>query len=228
MSNTDLNIILRIKELRQEAADYFSIVFKKPRGLTFESGNWMDIRFPVPEFPVGRTYSFASSPTDPDILIAFKKGISKFKKTLEAVIPGDIMLITQHGSNGFLLNKRYQSVFIAGGIGIAPFRSMIKEAIDTNSKVNIVLIYLNHTVDFPFKKELYAWQETYPYLNVHYVVTGQEGRLTKEKLQQIIPDIADWMNYVAGPPGMVTSVENILKGIGVQKEDIKTDSFTGY
>lgn len=124
MSNGDLNIVLKVKELRQEATDYLSIVFERPRELIYEPGNWMDIRFPVPEFPVGKIYSFVSSPTEPDILISFGKGISKFKKALETVNPGDIMLITQHGTNGFLLNKRYQSIFIAGGVGIAPFRSM--------------------------------------------------------------------------------------------------------
>lgn len=228
MSNGDLNIILKVKELRKEATDYLSIVFERPRGLTYEPGNWMDIRFPVPEFPVGKTYSFVSSPTEPDIMISFRKGISKFKKALETVNPGDIMIITQHGTNGFLLNKRYQSVFIAGGIGIAPFRSMIKESIDTNSKGDITLIYLNHTENFPFKEEFDAWQKTYPYLSVHYVVTGQEGRLTKEKILQLIPHITESMNYIAGSPGMVISVEKILKEIGIRKEDIKTDSFTGY
>ncbi|MHB8871810.1 MAG: hypothetical protein ACYC5G_05135 [Candidatus Doudnabacteria bacterium] len=97
MSNTDLNIVLRIKELRHEAQDYLSIVFEKPRGFTYEPGNWMDIRFPLPEFPVGKTYSLASSPTEPNLLITFKKGVSKFKKALENVKPGDTMLITRLG-----------------------------------------------------------------------------------------------------------------------------------
>ena len=74
MSSTDLNIVLRIKELRHETSEYLSIVFEKPRGFTFEAGDWLDIRFPVPEFPVGKTYSFASAPTEPDLMIAFKKG----------------------------------------------------------------------------------------------------------------------------------------------------------
>jgi ferredoxin-NADP reductase len=93
----DVNISLRIKELRRESSECLSIVFEKPRGLTFEAGDWLDIRFPVPEFPVGKTYSFASAPTEPDLMISFKKGQSPFKKALANVQPGETMLITQYG-----------------------------------------------------------------------------------------------------------------------------------
>jgi ferredoxin-NADP reductase len=83
---TDLNIVLHVKELKHEASECLSIVFEKPRGLTFEAGDWLDIRFPVPEFPAGRTYSFASAPTEADLMIAFKKGVSPFKKALEKAL----------------------------------------------------------------------------------------------------------------------------------------------
>jgi len=227
MSNTDLNIVLKIKELKEEAQDYLSIIFEKPRGFTYTPGNWMDIRFPIPEFPVGKTYSFSSSPTESDLFITFKKGVSRFKKALEIVRPGDTMLITQYGSNGFLLNNHSHSVFIAGGIGIAPFRSMIKETIDINEKIDITVIYLNRTDDFPFRKELDIWNESSPLLKIHYFVSGQE-KMSKEKIQELIPDIIHKMNYVAGPPGMVNNISDMLLAIGVKKENIKTDSFTGY
>ncbi len=51
--------------------DCLALRFAKPRGFTYGPGDWLDIRFPTPEFPVGRTYSFASAPTEPDLLIAF-------------------------------------------------------------------------------------------------------------------------------------------------------------
>ena len=224
----DLNIPLKIISKEDIAEGYLQIIFEKPQGFIYTPGNWMDIRFPVPKFPVGNTYSFASSPTESILMIAFKKGLSPFKKALENVKIGDTMLITQYGSNGFLLNKKYQSLFIAGGIGITPFRSMIKEAIDTNSKTPITLVYLNHTVDFPFKQELDLWQEDYPLLQIHYIPTQTVGRVSKEKLQTLIPNIFDYMNYVAGPPGMVNNTKKILLELGVQEKDIQLDSFEGY
>lgn len=228
MSNTDLNIVLKIVEVKQEAQDYFSIRFQRPRNFHYEPGNWMDIRFPLPEFPVGRTYSFASSPTERDLLIAFKRGVSKFKKALEQVKRGDTMLITQYGSNGFVLNKKYKALFIAGGIGITPFRSMIKEAINNRKQIDIQLVFANHNESFPFQSELEMWQELQPLLQVQYMNTSKEGRLTKEKLVKLVPDISDRIHYIAGPTAMVHSVEKLLLAMGIEQKAIQIDDFEGY
>jgi len=89
----DLNIPLFVKTTYDEA-DYVTICFKKPKGFIFEPGNWIDIRFLSPDLSIGKTYSIASSPTESDILITFKKGVSKFKKAFEQISVGDTMLIT--------------------------------------------------------------------------------------------------------------------------------------
>ena len=226
-SPSDLNIPLVVKA-KYENGDYVSIIFKKPHGLIFDSGNWMDIRFLTPDLATGKTYSFASSPTEPDIMIGLRKGVSKFKKALEQLKSGDIILITQYGSNGFLFNKRFSSVFIAGGIGITPFRSMIKYAIDTDSKTDIHLIFQNHIYDFPYKDEFEKWASEYSNLKITYVATEKEGRLTNQKLTQLIPEITDKMYYIAGSPGMVNGTAHKLHELNVKNDNIKTDSFDGY
>lgn len=227
---SDLNIELVVKERREESADCLSVFFARPREIRYAPGDWMDIRFPTPEFPVGRTYSFASSPTEPDLRIAFKRGVSPFKRRLERTTPGETMLVTQHGSNGFVLDRRYPSVFVAGGVGITPFRSMIKDLVDTTANIDVSLIYLNRTPDFPFRQELDAWAQDSPSLAIQYVSTGTEGRLTKAMLRRLLPDIAERppMGYIAGPPGMVDQTQELLQTIGVGSDDIKVDRFDGY
>lgn len=227
---SDLNICLRITERREEAPDCLSLFFEKPRSFTYAPGDWMDIRFPTPEFPVGRTYSFASSPTEPDLRITFKKGVSSFKKRLENVRPGETMLITQYGSNGFVFDRQHASVFIAGGVGITPFRSMLKELVDTDTHVPIELVYQNRTADFPFRAEFDEWTRTYLSLTTHYLATETEGRLTRATLQRLLPGIASQqpMTYVAGPPGMVDKAAALLRELGIDNDDIKTDRFDGY
>ncbi len=231
--DTDLNIVLRVKELRHETSECLSIVFEKPRGLTFAAGDWLDIRFPVPEFPVGKTYSFASAPTEPDLMISFKKGVSPFKKALEKVQPGETMLITQYGSNGFLFDQRYPAVFIAGGIGIAPFRSMIKGLIDAQQHLSITLLFSNRHNDFPFRAELETWQHMSPALKTVFVVTSEEGRVTRKRIQielerSGIECLTTPQYYLAGSPQMVQGCEHHLLALGVEKNRIKTDSFEGY
>jgi ferredoxin-NADP reductase len=231
--DTDLNIVLNMKELRHESNECLSMVFDKPRGFTFEAGEWMDIRFHVPEFPVGKTYSFASAPTEPDLMISFKKGVSPFKKALENVQPGETMLITQYGSNGFRFDRRYPAVFIAGGIGITPVRSMIKELIDAQHQLAMTLLFFNHRNDFPFRTELEAWQQTCPSLQTVFVVTSEEGRFTRKRIQTElerhgIEGLTTPQYYIAGPPQMVHGAERHLFDLGVKKRSIKMDSFEGY
>lgn len=179
----DVNIVLPIKELRHETNECMSIVFERPQGLTFDAGDWMYLRFPVPEFPVGKTYSFASSPTEPDLMITFRKGVSPFKKALENVQPGETMLITQYGSNGFLLDRRYPSVFLAGGIGIAPFRGMIKELVDSHTALDILLLFQIIAMTFRSGQNLkHGSTHTYPSFKPVFVVTSEEGRLTSKRI----------------------------------------------
>ncbi len=227
---SDLDIVLRIIERREEAPDCLALRFARPPGLTYRPGDWLDIRFPTPAFPVGRTYSFASAPTEPNVQIAFKRGVSPFKRCLERAVPGETMLITQYGSNGFLLDRRSPAVFIAGGVGITPFRSMLKELIDTDARIPVTLIYQNTTAGFPFTAELDTWARDYPALDTHYVATATAGRLTQPLLRQLLPDLAarQPLAYIAGPPGMVEHAARLLVALGQDGADIRTDRFDGY
>lgn len=227
---SDLNIRLRVIERRDESSDCVSLFFARPKGLAYEPGDWMDIRFPSPEFPVGRTYSFASSPTEPDLRITFKKGVSPFKRRLERAGPGDSMLITQYGSNGFRLDRRYAAVFIAGGVGITPFRSMVKELVDIGADVSVHLIYQNRTADFPYRREFDGWAQRHPDLTTHYLASETDARLTQAALRRLLPGFADrrTLSYLAGPPGMVDRAAILLRSLGVRDDNIKTDRFEGY
>ena len=226
----DLDIVLRVIERRRESLDCESLFFERPRGREFEPGDWVDIRFLAPELAVGRTFSFSSAPTEPDLRITFKRGLSPFKRRLHQVEPGESLLITQYGSNGFRLNRRSPAVFVAGGIGIAPFRSMIKNVIDDGAGPRITLVQTSRTDDAPFRQELLGWSGNLPGLDVHHVVTARDGRLTVGALTQLLSDrtIADASFYAAGPPAMVAATEKLLARLGVRPKAIMTDRFTGY
>ena len=120
---------------------------------------------------------------------------------------------------------------IAGGIGITPFRSMIKYAFDQKLKTPITLIYSNSDENFPFKKELDQWQNDLPNLTIHYLNTTETGRLGKEKLTSLINStfyILHSTFYLAGPPKMVDDFEKMLLDLGVDETNIRYDRFDGY
>lgn len=229
-SRDDLDIALRVIGRRDESLDCASVLLTRPRVLSFEGGDWLDIRFLEPELAVGRTFSFASAPTEPDLRILFRRGRTLFKRRLEEAEAGETILITQYGTNGFRLDRDRPAVFIAGGVGIAPFRSMIKDVIDHADNIPITVIHVTRTRDAPFRTELLAWSADHAQLDIHHIETITTGRLTAARLGRLIsaPIRTDPTFYVAGPPGMVAAAAQLLARLGVDDNVIKTDSFAGY
>ena len=229
---SDLDIVLRAKEQRVESSDCLSVLFQKPRGFAFAAGGWIDIRFLSPDLATGRTFSLSSSPTEPDLQITFKRGVSPFKERLQATKPGDLALITQHGTNNLVFDKRRPAVFIAGGVGIAPFRSMLKEAVDNRDRLAITLIYITRAADdAPFTGEIEIWKHDWPELTTHYVSTRRDGRVTRAMLEAFAgsaAEVAQSRFYVAGPPSMVASTETLLGQLAVPADQIRKDPFEGY
>lgn len=229
-SPDDLNIVLRVVARRTESPDCESIVFARPRGLAFRAGDWVDLRFPEVALAVGRTFSYSSAPGEPDVMITYRRGVTPFKRALDAAVPGDILLITQHGSNGFLRRPRTPAVCIAGGVGIAPFRSMIRDAVDHRDTAHVTLVHVNRTREAPFGTELTELASREPWLTVRYVATAEDGRLDARRLRRLVPDLAasGARVYVAGPPAMVESTQRLLATLGVPPDRVLSDSFTGY
>jgi ferredoxin-NADP reductase len=229
-SPTDENIVLRVLDRRVESSDCDSLVFARPRGLQFQAGDWVDLRFLTEDLAVGRTFSFSSAPTEPELWITYKHGVTPFKRALDEAKAGDVLLITQYGSNGFVRRAGRAATFIAGGIGIAPFRSMIREAADTGDDTEIRLVQVNRDPDMPFGGELADIAAAHPWLDLRQHVTARDGRLTAKALAGLAPQIGpDGPDvYVVGPPAMVDATERHLKALGVDPERTFTDRFDGY
>ena len=229
MVTKNQHISLVVKRLQNEVLDYWSIIFVRPVGFIFNAGDWVDLQFKNDMLKGGRTYSLSSSPTETDIVITFREGLSEIKRTLQSLKPGDEMYISQYGNDyDFQLNQNRSSVLIAGGVGIAPFRGMLKEMLDTHSKNEELLIYLNQNQTFLFQDEINNWSAVMSNLTVTYINTKDINRKKREKLiQSLIKDVAQNF-YISGPPGMVESNEHLLIDMGVQVRNIRIDSFGGY
>jgi ferredoxin-NADP reductase len=205
------------------------VYFKRPINFTFEAGDWIDIAFKSGELAGGKTYSISSSPTEDDIRITFREGISQLKKALQSTQPGEKLAITQYGNDyNFQLKKNQSSLLIAGGVGIAPFRSMLKEMFDNGDRNDVTLIYLNQNDTFLFKDELELWSSKMSNLTINYISTKDINRKKREKLIHALITSTNQNFYVSGPPGMVEGNEHLLIDMGVAIQDIRIDSFGGY
>lgn len=120
--------------------------------------------------------------------------------------------------------KKY--VFIAGGIGITPFRSIIKDLLDSNTKLDIVLIYRVRTESEILFKNLFDQAARQIRLQVQYVVSANDQK--EIEIADIVSDYQQRYFYVSGPQGFVEKHQQKLMQLSVPLEHIKTDLFTGY
>ena len=229
MVTKDQHTPLTLVKLDEDQTGYLSVYFTRPANFTFEAGDWVDIKFEGRELKGGITYSLSSSPTESDLRISFREGISEFKTALQNINTDDKPYISQYGNDyGFQLKKNQSSVLIAGGIGIAPFRSMLKEMYDTSAPGDVTLIHLNQNDQFLFKAELDMWAAALPNIQIHYISTKDINRKKREKLILSFIKNLNQNFYISGPPGMVEANEHLLIDHGVSVRDIRIDSFGGY
>lgn len=219
---------LKVKEKRFETQDIFSLIFEKPAGFHFYPGQYLDIELLVND-PRGKTRAFtiSSSPTEDFLMITPKKGVSPFKKLMENLKAGNT-IESSHSAGTFTLDESSPAVFLAGGVGITPFRSIIKYCLDQQISTSITLIYSNSTDDFLFKKELENWKQNLSNLTIIYHNSSLIGHLNKTKLYTAVGSLVNNIFYLAGSHGFVNAMEKILKDLGVDEINIRYDRFDGY
>lgn len=210
---------LKVKQIKKAGQSYISFVFEKPKGFKFYSGQYLDINLNGDS----RTFTISSSPSEDYLMITTKKGFSDFKKKLFGLEVGDIVN-TSHPAGTFTLDESTPAVFLAGGIGITPYRSMIKYVLDQKIPTPMTLIYSNSDNDFLFKKEVDEWKQSLVDLNLIYHNSSQNGHLTN--LPPTIYHLPIY--YLAGPPSFVDDIEKILLGLGIDETNIRYDRFDGY
>lgn len=121
---------------------------------------------------------------------------------------------------------------MAGGIGITPFRSMIKYNIDKNLKIPMHLIYSNSNSEFVFKEDLDKWQKENNYIKVEYINTSEVGRLNQLKIKKLTDhwnlDIGNLIFWSVGPNMFVNAMEDSLEQLNIKSDMIQTEKFIGY
>jgi glycine betaine catabolism B len=187
-----------------------------------------------------RSFSLSSSPSEKGhIDVTCKISDTPFKQALARLRPGDPAEV--FGPLGaFLLDAHRPGVFLAGGIGITPFRGMFRYAADTNDKQPRRLLYSARVPEeLVFKSELDQLSHSHPRLQVEYSITrpreskqawkGRTGRIDSRWIREVAESLERPKYYVAGLPEMVQEVVTLLAGpLRIPEDDIDYEVFRGY
>ncbi len=224
-------LLLNFKQKIHEASGIDSFIFSGKNKLKYRAGQYMEWTMNISQkesdFRSNRRYlTISSSPTEPDMMFTLRtpEKMSSFKSHLEAFKPGDA-IYADSLSGTFTLPKseRQKVAFIAGGVGITPFRSMIKYVTDFDQQRDIHLLYAaNSDKEFAFK-DLFAEAKKNG-IETSYVT----GPVDKKIIASKIEDYKDRVFYISGPYGMINVIEDALLELDIPLNHIKIDYFPGY
>lgn len=215
--------------------------FARPEGFSFAAGQAVNLTLvDPPETDAkgnSRTFSIASAPAESTLQIATRMRDTAFKRVLGALDPGAALKLRGPMGKFTLPDDESQPVvLLAGGIGITPFMSMLREEERRRSKRERVLLYSNRTpADAPFLGELEAMAQRAAGMRLVCPMTDAVpaagtwgGMADPEFLAREAPASSGAIHYLAGPPAMVASLRKALAALDVPEAAIRTDEFYGY
>lgn len=241
---------LKLIDKRQEAEGTKSFFWETQKEIKYLPGQYFYFTLPKLNFPdprgATRHFTLSSSPSEGKIIRCTTRirQESGFKKTLDGLsIGSEIQGEGPEGSYILDENEKGPHVFLAGGIGITPFRSMIKYVVDNNLDIQIHLIYSNSIPEqIAFKKELADWSKKSHNVSVDMTVSkpeeskekwsGLTGRVDEFMIKKLIEnwklEIRNLTFWLCGPPVMVDAMEQIMGKLKVSFGQVRSEKFTGY
>lgn len=237
-------LLLYLKERIQISPDMYDFVFAPRKKMNYTAGQYMEwtLQHPKTDSRGNRRYfTLASSPTEDTLRIGVKfvPTGSSFKNVLLHMDP-KMPLVAAQLTGDFTLPKDQTKklVFLGGGIGITPFRSILKYLTDKNEKRDIVLFYSNKTASEIVYKDVFDAAEKTLGIKTIYTVTdpaqvpadwkGKTGRVDANMITQLVPDFKQRTYYISGPHAMVTGYERLLSSLGIPSTQIVIDYFPGF
>lgn len=238
-----LKSLLVLREVRQLATDTYEYIFESAKH-AFRPGQYAEFTLPADKSDTRgnrRYFTIASSPTEAGLRIGIKfyPEPSTFKTQMAALRPGDTVLAGSLAGDFTLpRSAKKKLVYIAGGIGVTPFRAMVKHQLDTQEHRDAILMYSNKTEPEIAYRDIFdtaaraqiGFRVIYTLTNPAPQApwTGERGYIDEKMIRTYVPDFASRTFYISGPHSMVDAFKKTLHAMGVPRHRIKVDFFPGF
>ncbi len=236
-----LRVRLQLKEIQRISDRVYNYVFQPDRRFAFLPGQYMEWTLPGVRYDSRgnrRTFTIASSPTEEDVQLGLRyyQPASAYKAAFGQLKIGDSIYASQLAGNFTVCESANKKLaFVAGGIGITPFRSIAKYYLDKNLQRDIVLLYVvSDPAEFVYARDFLEARRIGLRLvpivtQTGYVAEGVvSAKLTQQLIAEHIPDYAERTFYISGPSSMVDATQDYLHDLHVPGGRIITDHFSGY
>ena len=236
-------LILTLRDKLQLSPDTWEFIFTPGRKFAFAPGQYMEwtLGHKDPDTRGNRRYfTIASAPTEKQLRLGVKfyPQSSTYKQSmLEMEADDEIVAAQIAGDFTMPEDRRQRLVFIAGGIGITPYRSMLQHMLDTRQRRPITLFYSNKSAADVVYKDVLNHAQRELGVRVIYTLTdsssvpaswqGKVGRIDEAMIRQEVPEYRNCIFYISGPNAMVDSMKAVLHHLHIPADHIKTDYFSG-
>lgn len=226
-----------IKQIIPRTYNVTSLRFPRPEGLDYKPGQFFWITLKQNGKELSKHLSFSSSPTEKEHIEFTKKlSDSEFSQALRMAKVGDWARIDAPYGSFTFDGEMPKIAMLGGGIGITPFISICKNATDKGLNNKITLFYGCRTEqDIVFRKEFEELAQKNKSLKLVFILNeptpdwkGATGNINVEMIKKELPDYQENIFYACGPPPMVKAMESLIETLGLPKEKLKLEYFTGY
>jgi ferredoxin-NADP reductase len=239
-----LPFLAKLKRRENVAEETMAFFFERSASFVFIAGQFIDMELqnPVETDDEGntRTFSISSAPQDDAIMVTTRLRDTAFKRVLRTMrLETEVKIEGPFGDLRLHKDAGWAAVFLAGGIGITPFRSILLDAVNRYLFHPIFLFFSNRRPrDAPFLAELPSLEKRST--NYKFIATmtapsessghwqGERGFINKEMLDKHLKNTPSPIYYIAGPPVMVNALQAMLQEAGVSHNDIRAEEFAGY
>lgn len=222
-----------VKEIKQETKDSFTLTLTCKKQFLFKAGQFCFLRLNKNKLYARHPFTISSSPKENELRFIvkltgrFTKALSELKRGEEVIVDGPFGIFT-------IENCDKDLVFIAGGVGIAPFISIVKDRIEDNKTQNIVLLYGSKTkedmiymgqldnIKKDWFKKVYILSDNNSFPKMYEYETGY---INEEIIKKYVRDINNSLFYICGPEPMKNSARKLLKELGIKDKNIIIEDF---